>query len=173
MREDSKELLAKALTEIRRLKTENAALKAPQAAEPIAVVGLACRFPQCPDAEAYWRFLAEGRSAIQPTPADRAGGTTGTFGSYLDDVDQFDAAFFGISPKEAQSLDPQQRLLLELAWHAFESGNIRPDTLAGREIGVFVGMSGIDYALKLFAPENRAKIDPYFGTGSTLSPAAG
>ncbi len=173
MREDSKELLAKALTEIRRLKAENAALKAPAAAEPIAVVGMACRFPQCPSPEAYWSFLAGGRSAIQPTPADRAGGTTGTFGSYLEDADQFDAAFFGISPKEAQSLDPQQRLLLELAWHAFESGNIRPDTLAGREIGVFVGMSGIDYALKLFAPENRAKIDPYFGTGSTLSPAAG
>lgn len=173
MREDAKDLLAKALTEIRRLKTENAALKN-AAAEPIAVVGMACRFPEgCSDPEAYWRFLAAGKSAIKPTPPDRAEGTTGTFGSYLEDTDLFDAGFFGISPKEAQSLDPQQRLLLEVAWHAFESGNIRPDTLAGREVGVFVGMSGIDYALKLFAPGNRERIDPYFGTGSTLSPAAG
>lgn len=173
MREDAKDLLAKALTELRRLKTENAALKS-AAAEPIAVVGMACRFPEgCADPEAYWQFLAAGKSAIKPTPPDRADGTTGTFGSYLEDKDLFDAAFFGISPKEAQSLDPQQRLLLEVSWHAFESGNIRPDTLAGREVGVFVGMSGIDYALKLFAPGNRDRIDPYFGTGSTLSPAAG
>jgi amino acid adenylation domain-containing protein/non-ribosomal peptide synthase protein (TIGR01720 family) len=173
MSEGSKDLLAKALSEIRRLKTENAALKQ-ASTEPIAVVGMACRFPEgCDDPEAYWRFLAAGKSAIKPTPADRADGMTGTFGSYLEDADLFDAAFFGISPKEAQSLDPQQRLLLEVAWHAFESGNIRPDALAGREVGVFVGMSGIDYALKLFAPSNRDRIDPYFGTGSTLSPAAG
>jgi amino acid adenylation domain-containing protein/non-ribosomal peptide synthase protein (TIGR01720 family) len=171
--EDSKELLGKALAELRRLKQENKALKS-AGGEPIAVVGMACQFPgDCADPEAYWDFLAAGRSAIRPTPADRADGTAGGFGSYLEHTDHFDAAFFGISPKEAQSMDPQQRLLLELAWHAFESGNLRPDTWAGREVGVFVGMSGIDYALKLFAPSNRERIDPYFGTGSTLSPAAG
>lgn len=172
MREDGKELLAKALGELRRLKQENAALKN-AAAEPIAVVGMACRFPESANPEAYWDFLASARSAIRPTPPDRAEGTSGGFGSYLDDTDLFDAAFFSISPKEAQSLDPQQRLLLELAWHAFESGNHRPDAYAGRDVGVFVGMSGIDYALKLFTPSNRDGIDPYFGTGSTLSPAAG
>lgn len=173
MAEDSKELLAKALGELRRLKQENKALKS-AGSEPIAIVGLACQFAGgCTDPEAFWNFLAEGRSAIQPTPADRAEGMAGTFGSYLENTDQFDAAFFGISPKEAQSMDPQQRLLLELTWHAFESGNLRPDTWAGRDVGVFVGMSGIDYALKLFAPSNRDRIDPYFGTGSALSPAAG
>jgi amino acid adenylation domain-containing protein/non-ribosomal peptide synthase protein (TIGR01720 family) len=171
--DDSKELLAKALAELRRLKQENKALKS-TGSEPIAIVGMACQFPGgCADPEAYWNFLAEGRSAIQPTPADRAEGMTGTFGSYLETTDQFDAAFFGISPKEAQSMDPQQRLLLELTWHALESGNLRPDAWAGKEVGVFVGMSGIDYALKLFAPSNRDRIDPYFGTGATLSPAAG
>ncbi len=173
MAEDSKELLAKALAELRRLKQENKSLKS-ASSEPIAIVGLACQFPGgCVTPEAYWNFLAEGRSAIQPTPADRAEGTTGTFGSYLENTDQFDAAFFGISPKEAQCMDPQQRLLMELTWHAFESGNLRPDAWAGKEVGVFVGMSGIDYALKLFAPSNRDRINPYFGTGSTLSPAAG
>jgi amino acid adenylation domain-containing protein/non-ribosomal peptide synthase protein (TIGR01720 family) len=171
--DDSKELLAKALGELRRLKQENKALKS-LGGEPIAVVGMACQFPgECTDPEAYWEFLAAGRSAIEPTPPDRAEGTAGGFGSYLKSTDQFDAAFFGISPKEAQSMDPQQRLLLELAWHAFESGHLRADAWAGREVGVFVGMSGIDYALKLFAPSNRAQIDPYFGTGSTQSPAAG
>lgn len=173
MAEDSRELLAKALAELRRLKQENKALKS-AGAEPIAIVGQACQFPGgCADPEAYWNFLAEGRSAIQPTPADRAEGMANSFGSYLETTDQFDAAFFGISPKEAQSLDPQQRLLLELTWHAFESGNLRPDAWAGKEVGVFVGLSGIDYALKLFARSNRERIDPYFGTGSTQSPAAG
>lgn len=173
MADDSKELLARALAELRRLKLENKALKS-AGGEPIAVVGLACQFPGASaDPEAYWDFLAAGRSAIERTPSDRAQGTAGGFGSYLPHTDQFDAAFFGISPKEAQSMDPQQRLLLELAWHALESGNHRADQWAGREVGVFVGMSGIDYALKLFAPSNRDRIDPYFGTGSTLSPAAG
>lgn len=173
MSEDTKVLLGKALGELRRLKQEMKALKS-SGGEPIAIVGMACQFPGgCIDPEAYWDFLASGSSAVRPTPPDRAEGTAGGFGSYLDNTDQFDAAFFGISPKEAQSMDPQQRLLLELAWHAFESGNIRPDSWAGREVGVFVGMSGIDYALKLFAASNRDRIDPYFGTGSTLSPAAG
>ena len=146
MADDAKELLAKALGELRRLKQENKALKS-ASAEPIAIVGMACQFPGgCSDPESYWKFLAEGRSAIQPTPPDRAEGMTGTFGSYLETTDQFDATFFGISPKEAQSIDPQQRLLLELTWHAFESGNLRPDAFAGKEVGVFVGMSGIPAA---------------------------
>jgi len=160
MAEDTKILLGKALGELRRLKQEMKVLKS-SGGEPIAIVGMACQFPGgCIDPETYWDFLASGGSAIRPTPADRAEGTAGGFGSYLDHTDQFDAAFFGISPKEAQSMDPQQRLLLELAWHAFESGNLRPEAWAGREVGVFVGMSGIDYALKLFAASNRDRIDP-------------
>ena len=173
MADNTKQLLANTLVELRRLKQENQALKS-AGAEPIAIVGMACQFPGgCTDPEAYWNFLAAGRSAIRPTPPDRAEGMTGSFGSYLETTDQFDAAFFGISPKEAQSVDPQQRLLLEMTWHAFESGNLRPDAWAGKEVGVFVGMSGFDYALKLFARSNRDRIDPYFGTGSALSPAAG
>lgn len=173
MADESKELLVRALAELRRLKQENRALRS-AGEEPIAIVGQACRFPGgCFDPESYGEFLAAGRSAIEATPGHLAGGMKGGFGSYLGDPDQFDAAFFGISPKEARSLDPQQRLLLELVWHAFEAGNMRADAWAGREVGVFVGMSGIDYALKLFSPANRERIDPYFGTGSTQSPAAG
>lgn len=173
MHDADKELLVRALSEIRRLKGENAAL-VKRRREPVAVVGCSCRFPgECPDPESFWKFLEEGRCAIHPMPEDRAAGAKGNFGSYLDDVDLFDAAFFGIAPREAQALDPQQRLLLELVWHACESANIRPENLAGRPVGVFVGISGFDYALKLFSRENLGNVNAYYGTGIALSPAAG
>ncbi len=184
------ELMARALAEIRRLKAENAALRetAPTATgvEPIAVIGMGCRFPGARNPGAFWELLREGRSGVTEVPAERwsldeyyaaNGETPGKMdcrhGAFLEDVDQFDASFFGISPKEARSLDPQQRLLLEMAWEAMESAAIPHAQLAAQEVGVFVGLSGLDYAVRLLAPGNEQRIDPYFGTGVAMSPAAG
>ncbi|MDC0707025.1 SDR family NAD(P)-dependent oxidoreductase [Stigmatella sp. ncwal1] len=129
------------------------------AAEPIAIVGLSCRFPHAPDAEAFWRVLQEGHDCVTEVPSDRwdAGlyydptpGTPGKivtrYGAFLDSVDRFDPAFFGISPREAGQLDPQQRLMLELSWEALEDAGIAPRVLRGSRTGVFTGMVWRDYA---------------------------
>jgi acyl transferase domain-containing protein len=97
--------------------------------EPIAIVGIGCRFPGAPDLDAYWRLLRNGVDAIREVPEDRwdlaefydadtqrAGKMTTRWGGFLDRVDAFDPTFFGISPREASYMDPQQRLLLEVAW---------------------------------------------------------
>src|SRR6478752_3866000 len=105
----------------------------PPAPEPIAIVGMGCRFPGAESPEAFWQLLEERGDAIREVPADRwdgqglydpnpdASGKIATrWGGFLDRVDEFDAYFFGISPREATRMDPQQRLLLEVAWEAFE-----------------------------------------------------
>ncbi|SFW75659.1 type I polyketide synthase [Amycolatopsis australiensis] len=116
--------------------------------EPIAVVGLSCRLPGADGPAAFRRLLAEGRSAITEVPADRwdAAATGVRHGGFLDAVDRFDAAFFGVSPREAAAMDPQQRLVLELAWEALEHAGIVPSTLDGTTAGVFVGAMWDDYA---------------------------
>ncbi|MEJ3750560.1 SDR family NAD(P)-dependent oxidoreductase [Actinomycetes bacterium KLBMP 9797] len=121
------------------------------AAEPIAVVGLACRLPGAPDPAAFWRLLREGVDAVAAAPADPrrlpgSAGATGERAALLPAVDEFDAGFFGISPREAAAMDPQQRLLLELAWEALEDARVVPDTLRGAPAGVFVGAIWDDYA---------------------------
>ncbi|WP_225409382.1 type I polyketide synthase [Stigmatella hybrida] len=128
-------------------------------AEPIAIVGLACRFPNAPDAGAFWRVLQEGRDCVTEVPGDRwdaslyydpEPGTPGKivtrYGAFLDSVDRFDPTFFGISPREAGQLDPQQRLMLELSWEALEDAGIAPQGLRGSRTGVFTGMVWRDYA---------------------------
>ncbi len=186
MSQSNQELMAKALSELRRLKSENAALKS-ELREPIAVVGMSCRFPgKSENPEAFWNLLESAESGITSVPDDRrsafgryadaseeAGSAGVHLAGFVDNPEAFDPLFFGISPKEARSLDPQQRLLLELAWECLEQAAISPTELAGKEVGVFVGLSGIDYALKLFQPGGETEIDPYFGTGATQSPAAG
>ncbi len=127
--------------------------------EPIAVVGLACRFPGAPDPGAFWRLLCDGVDAIRTVPADRwdaeawydpdpqrPGRINTRRGGFLDRVDGFDPLFFGISPREAAEMDPQQRLLLEVAWEALEDAGIPPRALAGSQTGVFVGVIAHDYA---------------------------
>src|SRR5713226_5327067 len=107
--------------------------------EPIAVVGLSCRFPGAADVEAYWRLLRDGEDAIREVPSDRwdidayydpdpeaPGKMTSRYGAFLDQVDQFDPEFFGIAPREARRMDPQQRLLLEVAWEALEHASLPP-----------------------------------------------
>jgi len=126
--------------------------------EPIAVVGLSCRFPGAPSLAAYWDLLLSGRDVIRGVPKERwdaeamfspdldAPGTVVTkWGSFLDSVGAFDPALFGISANEAERVDPQQRLMLELAWEALEDAAIAPDSLRGSDTAVYVGVSHSDY----------------------------
>jgi acyl transferase domain-containing protein len=174
----------RAIVEIRELRAKlEAAERA--ASEPIAIVGLGCRFPGAAGPEAYWRLLRDGTDAISKVPLDRwdvdamydpdpdaPGKIYARNGGFLDQVDRFDAAFFGISPREAVSLDPQQRLLLEVAWEALEHGGIGPDSLAGSAGGVFLGLTSAEYGTLLLngAPSD---ITAYVGTGNALSVASG
>uniref|UniRef100_UPI00210C8918 type I polyketide synthase n=1 Tax=Streptomyces odontomachi TaxID=2944940 RepID=UPI00210C8918 len=127
--------------------------------EPIAVIGMSCRLPRADDPAAFWRLLRDGVEAVGPTPADRwdtaASGVSGgspadatalAHGAFLDHVDRFDAAFFGIGPAEAAVMDPQQRLVLELAWEALEDARIAPDRLMGSAAGVFIGAIWDDWS---------------------------
>ncbi|WP_086664533.1 type I polyketide synthase [Lentzea kentuckyensis] len=117
--------------------------------EPVAIVGIGCRFPGAPDVQSFWELLVEGRDAITEVPRQRwdAASSAGPgYGGFLDHVDEFDARFFGISAREAQRMDPQQRLLLEVAWECVEDAGTAPTALAGSDVGVFIGISSNDYA---------------------------
>lgn len=151
------------------------------APEPLAIVGMACRFPGAENLDAFWRLLASGSDAITPPPADRvalarrsggpAAGALPLAGGFLRDIDRFDPEFFGISPREANHLDPQQRLLLELSWEALEDAGIVPARLAGTATGVFVGMWLNDYedAVYRAVPD----VDFYMTTGGGRYAASG
>jgi acyl transferase domain-containing protein/thioesterase domain-containing protein/acyl carrier protein len=151
--------------------------------DPIAMVGIGCRFPGADGPGAFWTLLTGGTNAVGDVPADRwdndayydpTPGTPGKMytrkGGFLDRVDLFDADFFGISPREAARMDPQQRLVLEVAWEALEHANIAPDTLGGSSTGVFMGISANDYARLQNCDPNL--IDAYAGTGNAHSLAA-
>ena len=125
---------------------------------PIAVIGMACRFPGAPDVAAFWRLLDTGTNAVAEGVPGSGVGRVGQlfadravqndacrFGAFIDGIDQFDAAFFRISPVEAQLLDPQQRLMLEVSWQALEDAGIDPDRLKGSRTGVYAGISNNDY----------------------------
>ena len=151
--------------------------------EPVAIVGMACRFPGAADLDAYWRLLCESLDAISEVPRERwnvealydpepqAPGRMSTrWGGFLRGVDRFDADFFAISPREAARMDPQQRLLLEVAWEALEDAGQVPRELAGSATGVFVGIFMDDY--RRLALRDRERADAYTGTGSTFCIAA-
>jgi acyl transferase domain-containing protein/NADP-dependent 3-hydroxy acid dehydrogenase YdfG/phospholipid N-methyltransferase/aryl carrier-like protein len=130
-----------------------------QTKEPIAIIGMGCRFPGGANSpEAFWKLLRDGVDAITEVPADRwnvdsfydpdgakPGKIRTRWGGFIDKIDEFDAEFFGISPREAFKMDPQQRLLLEVAWEALEDGGQVPENLAGSKTGVFIGISASDY----------------------------
>ncbi|WP_435214784.1 aminotransferase class I/II-fold pyridoxal phosphate-dependent enzyme [Streptomyces sp. bgisy034] len=143
------------------------------AAEPIAIVGVGCRFPGAPDADSFWRLLVDGRDAIAEVPRDRwdAGRVNApAHGGFLDRVDEFDAPFFGMSAREAIRTDPQQRLLLEVAWQTLDDACLDPGRLAGSATGVFVGISSHDYSeLQMSRPD---AIDVHGATGNAHSIAA-
>ncbi|MCF3118697.1 amino acid adenylation domain-containing protein [Streptomyces arenae] len=116
----------------------------------VAIVGMAGRLPGSADLKEFWDHLTAGDDLVTEVPADRwdRGAETGSrtrWGGFLPDVDRFDAAFFGISPREAELMDPQQRILLEVVWSAVEDAGYRPSDLAGKRVGVFIGVAGADY----------------------------
>ncbi|QEH34734.1 Tyrocidine synthase 3 [Aquisphaera giovannonii] len=144
--------------------------------EPIAVIGIGCRFPGAEGPSAFWSLLAEGREAIGHVPASRRSESAAeargipSRGGFLDDVAGFDADFFGIAPREAALIDPQHRLLLEVAWEAMEDAGLVPSKLAGSRVGVFVGVSTNDYAQ--IQSRRRSRADAYRVTGGAGSIAA-
>ncbi|MFM9441181.1 beta-ketoacyl synthase N-terminal-like domain-containing protein [Streptomyces acidiscabies] len=151
--------------------------------EPIAVVGLSCRFPGGADSpDAFWDLLVQGRDGIVDGAerwAPYAGTGPGhaavvretpTRGGFLADIAGFDAEFFGIAPREAELMDPQQRLLLELAWEALEHAGLPPLGLGGTDCGVFVGVGSDDYGRRLL--EDLARIEPWTGIGAALCATA-
>ena len=132
----------------------------------IAIIGLGCRFPGANNPEEFWQLLRSGKDAI--TQSDRWEGSD--WGGFIADVDKFDPQFFGIAPREAQSIDPQQRILLEVSWSALENAAIANKDLAGSQTGVFIGISSSDYSQLRF--RYGAEVDAYVGTGNAHSIAA-
>ena len=157
----------------------------------IAIIGMACRFPGADDIDAFWSLLEAGGNAVQEGIPGSGFGRVGMlfpddtgqinacrFGAYLDDIERFDAAFFRISPVEAQLLDPQQRLLLETSWQALEEAGIDPEILRESRTGVYAGISNNDYrGLILETSEKSAPLEPaaslYSVTGTSLNTAIG
>jgi acyl transferase domain-containing protein len=177
---DRKTLLLKAVQAIDSLQSRLDAVERDRS-EPIAIVGLSCRFPASKNPEAFWHVLSEGVDAVTEVPNDRWDkdayddqdpSVPGFYGGFLDQVDLFDPAFFGISGREAESIDPQQRLLLEVTWEALENAGIATTHLRGSATGVFVGITGSDYA-RLAATDDSAHLGVYSMTGGAPSVAAG
>lgn len=150
---------------------------------PIAIVGIGCRFPGARGADAFWSLLRASRDVISEVPADRfdvdafhepgpvkPGKISTRYGGFLDHVDEFDAVFFGVAPKEAAHMDPQQRLLLETTYDALVDAGIAADTLAGSSTGVFVGQLTADYWDLL---SRESDLDIYANTGTTRAVTSG
>lgn len=155
-------------------------------AEPVAIVGMSCRFAGAQSLAEYWNVINGGAAAVSEVPPDRWDldelyDPTGTqsgkmftkWGGFVDNIDQFDPQFFGIAPREAARMDPQQRMLLEVAWETMENSGIPADQLAGSKTAVYVGIGGTDYSK---VPSQFADyyhhIDAHIGTGNALSIAA-
>ncbi|MEU3459409.1 SDR family NAD(P)-dependent oxidoreductase [Streptomyces sp. NPDC006733] len=150
--------------------------------EPLAIVGMSCRYPGgVTSPEELWELVASGRDAVGGLPTDRgwdpsiydpdpdqAGKINTKGGAFLDRIGEFDAGFFGISPREALAMDPQQRLLLEASWEAFEHARIDPTTLRGSDTGVFAGVVTTDYGGMA-----STELEGYRLTGTTTSVVSG
>ncbi len=178
--------LKRALVEIRDLRSRLDLLER-GTSEPLAVVGIGCRFPGgASDPRSFWELLREGRDATSETPADRwdnaslfdpdpdaPGKVVTRRGGFLDRIDLFDAGFFGITPREAVSMDPQHRLLLEVSYEALEDAGESPEKLRGSDTGVFVGIGTNDYLQLRSRASDLKEVDAYLATGTSHSVASG
>ena len=165
---DYRSLMKNALLELKQMKSKLNAIEQGKT-EPIAIIGMGCRFPGANNPEAFWQLLRDGMVAISEVPPNRwdvdafydpnmdsPNKMNTRWGGFLEDVDKFDPFFFGVSIREASAMDPQQRLLLEVSWEALENAGLAPDQLAGTQTGVFVGMGTCDYGEMLLNPPLRA-----------------
>ncbi|HKX29431.1 MAG TPA: beta-ketoacyl synthase N-terminal-like domain-containing protein, partial [Blastocatellia bacterium] len=146
----------------------------------VAIVGMGGRFPQARGLGEFWENLINGKSAITEVPAHRwssaadarmlddLGQPRKFWGGFIDDADCFDAAFFKISPREAELMDPQQRILLEVVWHTLEDARVKPSAVAGSKIGVFMGISNTDYS-ELLHERGHSEAGLYGSTGTSSS----
>jgi pimaricinolide synthase PimS1 len=157
-----------------------------QLTEPIAIVGMGCRFPGgVASADELWQLVAGAHDAMSDFPDDRGwdlaalydpdpdtpGATHTTAGGFVPDFTEFDAPFFGVSPREAVAMDPNQRVLLETAWETIERAGIDPASLRGQSVGVYAGVSNHDYSLRF--PSAPADLEGYLGSGTAPSIASG
>ena len=179
-------LLKRALVAIDELEARLAAAQR-ASTEPVAIVGLACRFAAGADSpQSFWGLLANGVDAVTEVPRERwdmdalfdpnpdaIGKTYSRWGSFLDNVSHFDGELFGVTPREAMSLDPQQRILLEVTWEALERAGMAPSSVMGSQTAVYIGVTTHDY-MYLVAEANGANNgNAYTASGTAHSMAAG
>ncbi|HZP49265.1 MAG TPA: type I polyketide synthase, partial [Vicinamibacterales bacterium] len=181
---DRRDLLKKALDAVEEMQARVRSLERART-EPIAIVGMGCRFPGANSPAEFWRLLRDAVDAVSEVPDGRwtaaryreldpefAASLPTLRGGFLRDVEAFDPAFFGISPREALSMDPQQRLVLEVCWETLEDAGCDPSALRGSETGVFVGVTALDYWNHLRAAD-PTHLDVYIATGNSHNAAAG
>ena len=183
--EQDRERLERALHALQRMQAKLEKLER-ERSEPLAVVGMACRFPgDCSTPAAYWRLLREGKHGISDVPKERwdieayfdaspdaPGKMTTRRAGFIGEVRDFDADFFGVAPREAESLDPQHRLAMEVAWQALEDAGQANGRLLGSKTGIYLGICSSDYTVHLLERGARG-IDAYMATGNAHSTAAG